>query len=256
MRKRMRMMVFMCCLMLGIMPGYYVYGAVFGDDLEEVREELGDSEELGCTSDGFKYKIITNPSTKTEEIAIVGYDPSVAWGQETLVIPEKIEEKPVSALKNLSYINNAVKKIEIPASVNSITVENLKECHGLTEFNVDSQNNCYSSIDGILYDKAQSKLLFCPSKKEGTIILSDKVKYIEKLAFQDCINIRAVKMPGVLEIGDGAFIRSGVYTLEISDKLTIIGDSVFLGCEWLDSIIVAEGNPNYSSENGILYNKD
>lgn len=248
-------MVLLCCLMLGMLPRYNVYGAAFEDDLEEVREELGDSGEPNCTSDGFKYEIVTNTSTNKEEVVIVGYDALSAGVPETLVIPEKIEEKTVTALKDLGYINSTIKKIEIPAGISSIDVDTLRDCRSLTELNVDSQNAYYSSIDGILYDKAPSKLLFCPSKKEGTVTVPDQVKYIAKDAFRDCINIRGVTMPGVLEIGEGAFTRSGVYTLEISKELSSIGDSAFWGCYSL-SIEVEEGNPKYCSENGMLFNKD
>jgi hypothetical protein len=59
----------------------------------------------------------------------------------------------------------------------------------------------------------------------------------------------------VTEIGYGAFNGTGITSITIHANVTFI-DSAFMGCLSLTNITVAAGNPYYTSENGILYNKD
>ena len=62
---------------------------------------------------------------------------------------------------------------------------------------------------------------------------------------------------GVTSIGNLTFADCNALTrIELPNSVTSIGNNAFSGCSRLTSIIVAEGNPNYSSQDGILYNKD
>ena len=68
--------------------------------------------------------------------------------------------------------------------------------------------------------------------------------------------LTSIEIPdSVTMIGDSAFAGCGLTSVTISDSVTVIGDSAFSGCSNLESITVEEGNQNYSSQDGILYNK-
>ncbi len=48
----------------------------------------------------------------------------------------------------------------------------------------------------------------------------------------------------------------GLTILTIPDSVTSIGPGAFSRCSNLISIVVFAGNPAYSSQGGVLYNKD
>lgn len=90
------------------------------------------------------------------------------------------------------------------------------------------------------------------------IIIPDSVKTIDKLAFYNCTYLKTLTINGAETIGDSAFIMcSSLTNLTISGNCkTIEGDEPFLSCSLLENITVTDGDGSYSSENGILYNKD
>lgn len=90
------------------------------------------------------------------------------------------------------------------------------------------------------------------------IIIPDSVKTIDKLAFYNCAYLKKLTINGAETIGDSAFIMcSSLTDLTISGNCkTIEGDEPFISCNLLENITVTDGDGAYSSENGILYNKD
>ena len=58
-------------------------------------------------------------------------------------------------------------------------------------------------------------------------------------------------------IGRDAFCScTGLTSIDIPNSVTSIGDDVFFGCTGLTAINVSADNANYSSVDGVLYNKD
>ena len=75
-----------------------------------------------------------------------------------VVVPDGVVEIDESCFKNLK-----IKSIFIPASVTSIGVCAFCDCTNLSSINVDENNNCYLSDDGILYSKDKSTLVQYPA---------------------------------------------------------------------------------------------
>lgn len=115
------------------------------------------------------------------------------------------------------------------------------------------------------------------------IILPETVTYIREMSFYSCANLKKITLPSSLtEIGNNAFdnctlletidtggtvtIGQNVFldcpslkNLTISGNCTSIGaedEEPFLYCSALESVTVTSGDGIYSSENGVLYNKD
>ncbi len=146
--------------------------------------------------------------------------------------------------------------VTIPHSVTTIGDYAFYMCNGLTDILVDGNNQNYSSIDGILYNKDATALITCPIKKES-VTIPNSVTTIESCAFLGCIGLTSVTISNsVTTIGDFAFSGSGLTSVSIPGSVTTIGVNAFSGCNGLTNILVDGNNQNYSSIDGILYNKD
>ncbi|MDR0206764.1 MAG: leucine-rich repeat protein [Bacteroidales bacterium] len=92
-----------------------------------------------------------------------------------------------------------------------------------------------------------------------TVSLGNSVTIIANAAFMSCRALTSVTFPNsVTTIGGGAFTDCCALTsVTIPSSVLTIGTEAFGGyCSSLTSINVDNGNPNYSSNNGVLFNKD
>lgn len=95
-------------------------------------------------------------------------------------------------------------------------------------------------------------------KAVNTVIIPDSVVDIGWLAFVDCINLKNIIIPeSVTTISSMAFYGcSNLVDITFPKSVTKIGSSVFYDCKSLTSINIDPGNPEYSSRDGILYDKE
>lgn len=149
---------------------------------------------------------------------------------------------------------NLSKSLTIPSSVTFIGNAAFKNFKG--EIKVDAYNPNYSSLDGVLFNKTQTKLIQCPISKIGEYIIPSSVTSIGGAAFFDCGNLTAVSIPtSVITIENYAFnYCSGLTSITIPSSVTSIGERVFDGFKGL--ISVDANNPKYSALEGVLFNKD
>ena len=91
-----------------------------------------------------------------------------------------------------------------------------------------------------------------------TVVIEEGVTSIMQSAFGGFNSLSSVTIPSsVTSIGDAAFIYcTSLSSLTIPSSVTSIGEGVFYDCHSLSSIIVDKDNPNYKSEDGILFSKD
>ncbi|MDL2314963.1 leucine-rich repeat protein [Bacteroidales bacterium OttesenSCG-928-C19] len=129
--------------------------------------------------------------------------------------------------------------VEIPASVTYIGFSAFNSCVGLTAITVDADNNHYSSIDGVLFNKAQDTLINCPPTKTGNYTIPDGVTHIESNAFSNS-KLSSINIPdGVTSIGDGAFSSChNLTSIEIPASVNDIGSLFLLWCSNLKEIIL------------------
>lgn len=101
---------------------------------------------------------------------------------------------------------------------------------------VDEENPYFCSVDGVLYNKDMSILIWCPSGKTGHHDIPDSVKIIAAGAFQysKCAEIQIPN--GVEILGRDAF--SNVYwkTIVIPKSVKTIYNGCFFGCSQLTSV--------------------
>lgn len=91
-----------------------------------------------------------------------------------------------------------------------------------------------------------------------SIAVPTTITSIGRNAFDGCESLENITLPeGLTEIGKNAFsyCRS-LKTITIPDSVETIGKDAFSSCSGLTEFSVGGGNVNYSSENGVFFNKD
>ena len=124
--------------------------------------------------------------------------------------------------------------VTIPSSVTSIGEGSVfGGCSGLTNISVDSENQSYSSLDGVLLDKAQDTLIVYPAGlTNGSYTVPSDVTNIDDEAFIDCGRLASVIIPSsVRTIGGAAFYScTSLTNIVIPNSVTSIGGQAFEYC--------------------------
>ncbi len=128
--------------------------------------------------------------------------------------------------------------VTLPAGLTSIGIGALRYCNSLTAINVAEENELYSSLEGILYDKEITAVIQCPAGKTGTVEIPGSVTSIREEAFADCSSLTSVTLPaGLTEIEEAAFTDcSSLTSVTFPAGVTDIGDYAFTYCSSLASI--------------------
>ena len=90
---------------------------------------------------------------------------------------------------------NGLTSIKIPSKVTSIGTHAFMDCAKLSAIEVESSNANFASIDGILFDKAGTKLIACPSAKKGSYTIPSSVTTVVESAFFGCKALSTVMIP-------------------------------------------------------------
>lgn len=129
----------------------------------------------------------------------------------------------------------------------------------LKSINVSQDNKKFCSVDGVMFNKDKTELLYYPCGKDDTtytvpnsvkklakvsfascqlenLYLPDTLEIIGESAFQEC-KIKIVEIPeSVKYIGECAFIRSGIESIELPASITTIEEGTFENCYKLISV--------------------
>ena len=196
---------------------------------------------------------------------ITGYNGSVA----NVTIPSTIYGNKVSAIGRYAFYENPnIKKVSMPNSVKIIDRGAFQYCGNLESVTMPTSLKEIGS--GAFYETNLKSVVFPTG-----------LKYISNEAFKFCYNLKTVTLPNTVEsLGDGCFGScTSLQSISIPNSVkymlwstfdkctslktvtigsgvdTMTAHSVFWGCTSLESITVNSANKDFSSANGILYNK-
>ena len=152
-------------------------------------------------------------------------------GLESVIIPEgvlRIESQAFMSCKNITEIN-------IPATVEYIGFRAFFDCFKLEAVNVSPDNKYYSSVNGILFNKAGDEIIFAPPRARITKYeIPAQVKKIAPCAFESCKNLTDITIhDGVSFIGDQAFYK-------LVNQFKNIDISTTAGSEYIGNDIFAD----------------
>ena len=151
-----------------------------------------------------------------------------------LTIPDSVTSIGEGAFSSCSGLT----EINIPNSVTSIGDYAFNGCSSLTSINVDANNQNYSSIDGIMYDKAQTQFIHIPASIQGAVNIPNTIISIPNNAFYNRIGLTSITIPNsVASIGDYAFYNCiGLTSITIPNSVTSIGNFAFGECTGFSTI--------------------
>ena len=148
----------------------------------------------------------------------------------------------VTAIGNKAFTDSGVKSIDM-RYVTTIGDEAFYDCGALTSVSMPSVTTI-----------GDSAFYLCRSLSSVSM---PSATTIGNKAFYLCRSLSSVEMPSVKTIGDEVFCLCDALTsISIPQSCTSIGLNPFAGCTALKEIVVDENNPNYSSVDGVLYDKD
>jgi hypothetical protein len=130
------------------------------------------------------------------------------------------------------YDCTSLTSVTIPSSVTSIGLSAFYGCRSLMSFDVDSENQHYSSISGLLYCKDTTTLIACP-RGMTSVMIPEGVTTIGSSAFYNCYQLTSVVIPeGVTTIESSAFASCyNLASVIIPESVTSIGEYAFSGCD-------------------------
>lgn len=190
-----------------------------------------------------------------------------------VTIPSTIYGNKVTRIRYSSFKeNNNLMSVTIPNTVKEIGDSAFADCYSLST--VTFSNSLKSIGDGA-FKKTNLKKVTIPNsvteigvyafsgcENLSSLTLSNKLDRIDEYCFENCTSLTSVTLPNsVTEIGGYVFDRcSSLKTASIGSGLKYCytqGDSrfIFSDCIALESITVSSSNNNYSSANGIMYDK-
>ena len=156
---------------------------------------------------------------------------SEIWGLSKVTINNGVEK-----IDGGAFYGTAIKEIEIPASVLTIDDSAFSGCGMIQTINVAIDNQNYSSQNDSLYNKDKTKIIRYPSgKKDTEFEVPSTVKEIGNSCFSSCGNLGKIQITSNVEkLATSSFVNQGKLT-----EINVVGE-----------------NQYYSSEDGVLFNKD
>jgi hypothetical protein len=203
-------------------------------DLESIHipntvKSIGGDYEYDAFSSCFSLKELHIPSSVISLGGIIFPE-----NLETLELPEHLLNISLESLYSFNADSIQLKKLHIiKGNDTSCWFDNPNsDLIKIEEVYVDDDCIHYSSIDGLLFNKDLTQLVWCPAGRIKDCNLPDGLKMVASYAFYDCDELQKIHLPNsVIEIGEKAFSYCiNLKKLHIPDMVETIGEEAFSYC--------------------------
>lgn len=147
----------------------------------------------------------------------------------------------VVSIQAKAFERSNVQAIVLPRNLTELAGNAFAFCGKLQRFDIDSHNEHYSSVEGVLHTKDRTQLVRFPSGYQGVnYIIEDTVSHITDGAFCGTANIESITFTSNLKsIGSKAFEHCRkLSSLVLPSSVEIIGERAFQYCDHLSSIML------------------
>lgn len=206
---------------------------------EEVRSVTIGQGITGVGEAAFYQMSLLESVTFADSVEVIGYGAFAdCFGLSEIQWGAGLRE-----LSDYAFQNAAVQRVELPASVTSLSPHAFFSCYGLQEIDVAGENGTYASVDGVVFNKALTKLVLYPMGNGREIYqIPSGVTEIGEAAFGRAGSLREIQIPSsVTTIGDWAFNGSRLERAVIPDSVKTVGYGPFSGCSYLREAVIGGG---------------
>ena len=164
------------------------------------------------------------------------------YNLSTVSIPNSVKNIDVGAFYKCRYL----KSVNLPSDIKTINEYTFWFCNSLTNITIPDS---VQSIGDMAFEN-------CCSLSD--VVLPDNVISIGRYSFDSCYNLSEISIPdSTFIIGEYSFYNcKNIRMIEIGYNVENIGFLAFGSCEKLTNIMVDSKNKYYSSDDGILFNKN
>jgi hypothetical protein len=248
---------------------YYIHRRVATGDRVEAP-----SDHTLCARWDFAYSVVG------DAVIITGY---LGMGGE-VTIPEAIEGLPVTSIADFAFFGADLFRVTVPPHVTHIGASAFDWCFGLTSvyfkgnaphagsgvFGSDYDVTVYYMPDTMGWGETFAErpaALYLPfdyvsdgygititryTGEGGAVVIPRNIEGLPVLcirdtAFEDCVNLVSVTVPGnLLSIGNAAFANcTNLASVTFAGNVVYIGDFAFSNCSRLDSVFFTDNAPYY-----------
>ena len=147
----------------------------------------------------------------------------------------------------------ALEELTIPAAITDLLPS--AGCPALRDILVSKANEVYSSVDGVLFTRDGTEILWFPTGKTGAFTLPATITSIGENAFAGT-NITGLEIPAsVTTISRGAFAGTALTDILLPDNITNITEGMFQNCATLTTLHLGSGTEyigNYAFDGTAL----
>ncbi len=148
----------------------------------------------------------------------------------------KLPESLTVLNKNVFRYCTRLKEITIPASVTDISSYSFGYCSSLSSIIVDAENENYTAVDGVLYNKEKSTLCIYPAgKNDNSFSIPEGVISFVEYSLTGNRNLKEIFIPA---------------------SVTDIGAYFLYACHSLETINIDENNVSFVCVDDVLYNAE
>lgn len=241
------------------------------EELLEAQRTYGTDGPCGTCGDNLKWELSDAGVLTISGTGEMSFEwGGVSWKNYSQDIKSVVIEEGVISIARYAFSDcTALTSVTIPASVTSVEGNAFSGCTALADVVIPSSitkiesfafSRCTSLAeitipDGVT-DIGYGAFEYC--SKLTSVSIPESVTVIGTGAFSNCSSLTGIMIPNsVTYISYNAFGNcSKLTSVFIPESVTVIGHGAFSGCTSMESFRVAQENPSFTDEDGVLFSKD